>query len=137
MSKTLTVEGDLATVDSRAVLTTQGSVSAPSLVVPAGTTRITRIFAAISGANNADGSAVFMIRLNGAAVQDGEQTLIISAGGRIAVQAGSDAAPAICPLVVLDDLDIVINPSEVITIAGEMMGSDIGTGRTVVTLHFG
>ena len=46
MSKTLTVEGDITAVDTRTLLTTQGSVTAPSLVVPSGMTKIVKILVA-------------------------------------------------------------------------------------------
>lgn len=136
MSKTLTVEGDLATVDSRTLITTQGSVTAPSLVVPAGMTKIDKIIAAAAAEGLADGSAVFFIRLDGNAVQRGEQTIMLAAGGRIAVQAGSDAAPQNAQLFILDNADIEVSPSDTISIAAEMAGSDLGTGRVVITLFF-
>ena len=137
MTKTLTVEGDLATVDAIANLTSQGSVTAPSLVTPAGVSRIKSIVAAIGAEGLANGSAVFLVRLGGSAVKGGEQTLIISAGGRIAPQAGSDAAPSICSPVLLEDLDIEVSASDTIRVQAEMAGSDLGTGYAVVTLLFG
>ena len=136
MTKTLTVEGDLATVDLATTLTTQGSVTVPTLVTPAGTSKIDRILAAAGAEGLADGSAVFFIRLGGNAVKGGEQVLMISAGGRIAPQAGSDAAPSICSAVQFDDLDIECGPSDTIRIQAEMAGSDLGTGHVAVTLIF-
>jgi hypothetical protein len=136
MSKTLTVEGDLATVDSRTLITTQGSVTAPSLVTPAGITKIDKILVASGAEGLADGSAVFFLRLNGNAVKNGEQVIMVGAGARIAVQAGSDAAPQVGLLHILDNLEIAVNPSDSITIAAEMAGSDLGTARVVVTLMF-
>lgn len=136
MSKTLTVEGDLATVDSRTLITTQGSVTAPSLVTPAGITKIDKVLVAAGAEGLADGSGVFFIRLNGNAVKNGEQVIMVSAAGRIAVQAGSDAAPQVGKLFSLLDAEIAVSPSDSITIAAEMAGSDLGTGRVVVTLIF-
>lgn len=136
MSKTLTLEGDLATVDSRSVITTQGSVTAPSLVVPSGVTMIKRVIVAAAAEGLANGSAVFFLRLDGNAVTRGEQTIMVSAAGTIAVQAGSDASPQIADPLVLDNADIQVTPSDTITVAAEMAGSDIGTGRVVVTLVF-
>lgn len=136
MSRTLTVEGDLATVDSRTLITTQGSVTAPSLVVPAGMTKIDKLIVAASQEGLANGSAVFFVRLGGAAVLRGEQTLMISAGGTIAVQAGSDAAPCIDQIFTLEDVQIDVSPSDVISISAEMAGSDLGTGHVVVTAVF-
>ena len=59
-----------------------------------------------------------------------------SAGGRIAVQGGSDAAPSVCPAFVLEDAAIEVSASDTIAISAEMAGSDLGTGRVVVTLVF-
>lgn len=136
MSKTLTVEGDLATVDSRTLITTQGSVTAPSLVVPSGMKKIDKLIAVATAEGLADGSAVFFIRLGGNAVLRGEQTIMISAAGRIAVQTGSDAAPQIGRLVIVENADIEVSPSDTLTVAAEMAGSDLGTGHVVVTLVF-
>lgn len=136
MSKTLTVEGDLATVDTRTIISTQGSVTAPSLVVPSWAKSIARIIVAASQEGLANGSAVFFLRLGGNAVQRGEQTLMVSAGGTIGVQAGSDAAPCIAKPVIFDNVDIDVSPSDTISIAAEMAGSDLGTGHIAVTLVF-
>lgn len=136
MNKTLTVEGDLATVDSRTLITTQGSVTAPSLVTPAGVSKIDKIFAAAGSDGLAVGSGVFYLRINGSAVKNGEQVIMVGAAGVIAVQAGSDAAPEIGRLFKLENADIAVSPSDSITIAAEMAGSDLGTGRIVVTLLF-
>lgn len=136
MSKTLTVEGDLATVDSRTNLTSQGSVTAPSLVVPSGVTVIDKIIAAVAAEGLADGSAVFFLRVGGSAVKRGEQNIVIGAGARIAVQAGSDAAPSIGRLFILEDCQIEVNPSDTVTIAAEMAGNDLGTGHVIVTIMF-
>jgi len=136
MSKTLTVEGDLGTVDARASLTTQGSVTAPSLIVPAGVSKIDKVIVVAAAEGLADGSGVFFLRLNGGGIKNGEQVITVAAAGRIAVEAGSDAAPQIGQLFILEDADIEVSPSDVITIAGEMAGDDLGTGRMVVTLAF-
>lgn len=136
MSKTLTVEGNIATVDAIARLTTQGSVTAPSLVVPSGMSKIDKII--VSGASEGlgDGSAVLYLRLGGSAIKRGEQSIMVAASGRIAVQAGSDAAPQISSVFILDNADIEVTPSDTLTVSGEMAGSDLGTSRMVVTLVF-
>lgn len=136
MSKTITVEGDITAVDTRTLLTTQGSVTAPSLVVPSGMTKIDKILVAVAAEGLADGSAAFLLRLGGAGVLKGEQTLTVGAGGRIAVQAGSDAAPQISRVYEFSDVDIDVSASDTITIAGEMAGQDLGTARMIVTILF-
>lgn len=136
MSRTFTVEGDLATVDSRTLITTQGSVTTPSSVVPSGMKKIVKIIAAACAEGLANGSAVFFIRLGGNAVLKGEQAIVLSAAGTIAVQVGSDAAPQVAELFILEDADIDVSPSDTITVAAEMAGSDLGTGHVVVTLVY-
>lgn len=136
MSKTLLVEGDLATVDSRTILSTQGSVTAPSTLVPSWAKKIDRIMVAAAPEALANGSAVFFVRLGGNAVLRGEQSLMVSAAGCIAVQSGSDAAPQVSRVVVYEDCDIDVSPSDTVTISAEMAGSDLGTGHIVVGLQF-
>ena len=136
MSRTLTLEGDIASVDTRTVITTQGSVTAPSLVVPAKATKIDRIIVAAAAEGLAAGSAVFFVRIGGNAVRRGEQVVMVSAAGMIAVQVGSDAAPAIASVFILENADIEVIASDTLSIAAEMAGSDIGTGRVVITLGF-
>lgn len=136
MSKTFTVEGDITTADSRTLLTTQGSVTAPSSVVPAGVSKIDKIVIACASEALADGSQVWFLRLGGNAVKNGEQTVVIAASGRIAVQAGSDAAPQVMHPLVLEDCDIQVSPSDTITVAVEGAGTDTGTGHAVVTLVY-
>lgn len=136
MAKTLTLEGDITTVDSKTNLTTQGSVTAPSVVVPAGVSKIDKIIVAASAEGLANGSAVFFLRVGGNAVDRGEQVIMISAAGIIAVQLGSDAAAQVAAPIVLDDVDIAISPSDTLSISAEMAGSDLGTGHVVATVVF-
>lgn len=134
--KTLTVEGDVTAADTRTALLTQGSVASPSLLVPAGYTKIDKIIVAAASEGLADGKQSFFLRLGGNAVQGGEQLLPISASGRIAVQTGSDAAPQVCYPKVFDNLDIAVSPSDNISIWAEGAGDDTGTARVAVTLVF-
>lgn len=136
VNKTFTVEGDIASADTRTLLTTQGSVSAPSPVVPSGMKKIDRIVFAASSEGLADGAQTWILRLGGNAVQNGEQTIAISASGRIAPQSGSDSAPQLCRPIVIDDVDLVVTASDTLTVAIEGAGTDTGTGHAVVTLIY-
>ena len=136
MSQTLTVEGDITAVDTRTLITTQGSVTAPSLVSPSGAKQIKSILVACGAEGLADGSASFFLRLGGNGILRGEQTIMVSGGGRIAPQSGSDAAPSTCRPIILDDMQIDISPTDTITVAAEMAGQDLGTAHIVVTLIF-
>lgn len=137
MAKTFTVEGDIASADSRTLLTTQGSVTAPSSVVPAGVSKIVGATIAATTEGLADGAQSYFLRIGGNAVRNGEQTIAISAVGRIAVQSGSDAAPQLMASIVLNNLDIEVVPSDTLTVAVEGAGTDTGTGHAVVTLIYG
>jgi len=138
MSRTITVEGDVNAIDTRTLLTSQGSVSAPSLVVPSGMTKIKKIIAvaAIDGLAD-DGGVTFFIRLGGNAVLGGEQSLVHHGAGSQSVQSGSDAAPSVGIPFVLDDADIDVSPSDTISIAAEMAGVDPGDATVAVTLVYG
>lgn len=135
-NKTMTVEGDIASVDTRTALLTQGSVTAPSLIVPAGYSKIDKIFAAACAEGLANGKQTWFLRLGGNSVQGGEQVITLGSSGTIAVQAGSDAAPQVVPVLVLENLDIAVNSSDTISIWAEGSGEDTGTGHAVVTLVF-
>ena len=136
MSRTLTLEGDIASADTRTQLTTQGSVTAPSTVVPKGTTKIDKVFLAATTEGLADGAQSYLVRIGGNAVKNGEQVIAISAVGRIAPQSGSDSAPQIMSSWVLDNADIEVGESDTLTVSVEGCGTDTGTGHAIVTLVF-
>jgi len=135
MSKTLTLEGDITAADTATNLTTQGSVTSPSRTTPRGVSRIKRIIVGVAPDMAAAGSATFLVRIGGDAVEKGEQTLVVAAAGGQLPQTGAD--PTGIPLVSVDmDVDIAISEVENIRVQGEMAGSDLGTARMVVTLVF-
>ncbi len=132
----ITVEGEITAVDTLTRLTAQGSVTAPSRLTPPDATMLKRLVFALSHDGQADGEVTFILRLSGDALKGGEQTLIIGAGSRIAVQTGSDAAPAVMAPMVVDNLNLDINPNETLDISVEMAGVDVGTAGIVVTAIF-
>lgn len=136
VNKTFTVEGDIASADAKVLLTTQGSVTAPSPVVPSSVKIIDKIVFAASSEGLADGKQTWILRLGGNAVLGGEQVIAMGASGRIAVQAGSDAAPQVTVATVLEDVDIEVRASDTISVAAEGAGDDTGTGHAVVTLIY-
>ncbi len=135
-NKTLLVEGDITTADARTALLTQGSITAPSMLVPAGFTKISKVIVAATSEGLADGSQSWFVRLGGNAVRGGEQLLPIGASGRIAVQSGSDAAPQFVAPYVYENCDIEVSPSDVVSVWAEGAGTDTGTGHAVVGLVF-
>ncbi len=137
MSRTITVEGDVNTVDVRTVLTTQGSITAPSLVVPAGMTRITKVIATGAADNLADdGSVAFFVRLGGSAVLGGEQVIVFGGLGGQLPQTGSDVAPSVGLVFVHDDADIAVQASDTVSISVEAAGVDPGDTTVAVTLVY-
>lgn len=136
MSKTLTVVGSITTADTRTQVTSQGSVTAPSLVVPSGMTKIDKVLVSVAAEGLADGSAVYLLRLGGSGILKGEQVLTVGASGRIAPQAGSDSAPEVGKLFILENADIDVSPSDNVSISAEMAGNDLGTARIAVTILF-
>ena len=138
MSRTITVEGDVNAIDTRTLLTAQGSVTTPSLVVPSGMKKIIGMICAIAADELADdGQYVAFVRLGGTAVLNGEAVIMFAGGGNQTVQTGSDAAPSIGEPVVFEDLDIDVSPSDTITIAAEIAGVDPGDTAVSVTLIYG
>lgn len=136
VNKTFTVEGDLAAADTKYNLTTQGSTTAPSPVVPAGTKKIDKIVFAASSEGLADGKQGWFLRLGGNAVLGGEQVIAVGASGRIAVQTGSDAAPQMIGPTVIENVDVEVRASDTISVSVEGAGDDTGTGHAVVTLVY-
>jgi len=136
LTKTLTVEGDIIAADTVTSLTTQGSVSAPSRVVPSGVRKIDKIIVGVAAELAAAGDAGYHITLGGSAVLRGAQKITVGAQGGQTPQTGSDQAPSGVINFVLEDADIDVSPSEVIDIGAEMAGDDLGTARIVVTLVF-
>lgn len=136
INRTFTVEGNITSADTKTLLTTQGSVSAPSPVVPAFAKMIRRVIVAVASDGLAAGAQNFFLRLGGNAILGGEQVISIGATGTIAVQAGSDAAPQVVPSTVLNDLFISVSPSDTLSVAVEGAGDDTGTPHAVVTLVY-
>ena len=137
MSKTIVVTGALDAADTLVRLTAQGSVSAPSLVIPQGVTMIKNISGSVAQDGLADdGMAAVFLRLGGSAVKNGESTLMVAGLGNQSVQSGSDAAPAIGGLFKLTDANIEVNAGDVISIAVEGAGVDWGDAQVVVGLEY-
>lgn len=137
MSKTLTLRGAVDAPDVRNVLTSGADETAPSLVVPRGSTMIKSISAVAAHDGGADdGSAVWFLRIGGNAVKNGEQTIVFGASGNQTVQAGSDAAPNIMTPFVLENADIEVQEGDTLSISAEYGGVDIGDGEVAVTLVF-
>lgn len=135
MTRTITLEGDIAAVDTDTPLVTQGSVAAPSRKVPVGMSKIDKIIVGAAADIAAVGSGVYIIRLGGTAVQRGEQVIVVAASGGAAAQTGADPTGIHNILAIFEDVDIEV-VADIINVSAEMAGSDLGTARVVVTLVF-
>lgn len=136
MSSTLSLEGVVTANNTRTELTAQGSVATPSTVVPAGFTKIDKVYASAAANFAAAGSASILVRIGGNAVKAGEQTLVIGGAGGPLPQLGSDTNGSRTWLFRLENADIPISASDTISVFGEMMGSDLGEITVGVTLVF-
>lgn len=136
MTRTMTVEVDMADDDVKYELTGQGSTNAPSRQVPADVSEIQHIVASLSSDCAASGSAVFFIRIFGGGIA-GIQEIVIGAASHIAVQSGADSSGQRSVLFQLENVNIAVTPGETITVEGEYAGDDLGTANVVVTLIFG
>lgn len=132
----VTVEGEIASVDTLTSLTTQGSISAPSRLTPPQAKKIARVIYSLASDAAADGEVSLFLRLSGDAIKGGEQVIALGSDSYIDVQAGSDAEHAHMVPRILDNLDIEVTPNETLDIALEMAGVDPGTVTGVVTVIF-
>lgn len=136
MSKTLTVEGDVNAANTLTNLTAQGSVAVPSRVTPANAKRIKTVIVAAACDQLAEGAANILVRLGGNAIRRGTQKIICAGLAANTVVSGSDLPPVYNPLFMLENADIDVDGSEVIDIAAEVAGDDLGDATVVVTLIF-
>ena len=134
MTKNILLEGDITAADTFTALATRGSETAPSLQIPAGWSKLTRMIVAVAVDTAAAGSAIFILRLTGPAI-NGTHDIVIGGGGGQAVQAGSDAPPMAGDNQDFDNLDIDVNGGDVITVQAAMTDTDLGTARVVVALY--
>lgn len=125
-------EGAVTAVDTKTQLTTLGSETAPGpLLVPAGAKMLTAVIAAMSTdlATAADGT--HFIRLEGAGLPEGPESLTIGASGAQVATGGSYSNPAF-----RFELDIPVTPANEILLFGENAGEDAGSCTFGVTLEF-
>lgn len=131
--KTFLVEGDIAAADTFTALATRGSETTPSMQLPADWKKVTKIFVAVAIDFTAPGSAIYILRLSGAAIE-GTQDIVVGADAGQDPQAGSDTAPDQAMTFELDDVDIDVSGGDVISVQGCMTDTDLGTARMVVGL---
>lgn len=134
MTRTLTLESQEGTVDTKETLSTQGSVTTPDRQVPPGVTRIARIEGGVAPDLAAAGSAVFFLRLAGAALVHAEQVIVLAAAGGATVQSGADPVGLACQFSF--DVDIAVKPNVTLTPSFEMAGSDLGDCSFTISLIY-
>lgn len=134
--RTLTVEGLITAIDTQTPFTTQGSIVAPSRLVPQGAKKIDQILFSTASDGAAAGNASMFLRLGGAAVRNGEQTIFFGGHGKSTVQSGGDGAPNLGAYFHLMDADIEVSPGDTIDIVVEHAGVDTGNVQSGVTLLY-
>ena len=134
MSQVLLLEGDITAADTFTALATRGSETSPSLQLPTSWSKIKRIICAAAVDMAAAGSAIFILRLTGAAVQ-GTQDIVIAGAGGQDPQAGSDTPGIIGLNKIIDDADIPVSGGDVMNVQAAMTDTDLGTARVVVSLY--
>jgi hypothetical protein len=132
----VTVEGDLTAVDTVVRLTSQGSVTSPSRLVPPTATMLKRLIVAVGSDAAADGEVNYLVRIGGDAIKGGEQTFIVAGESYIDVQSGSDAQHGAMQALILDEVDLDVTPNETLDISAEMVGVDVGSATIVVSAQF-
>lgn len=125
-------EGEATAVDTKTQLTTLGSQTAPGpLLVPS---KATKLLGAIVAANSnfaATGRADGIVRLEGAGLKNGPETIsVVSAGNNVATGGQN------CETAQYYELNVDVIPSQEILIFGEMTGADVGQISFGVTLVF-
>lgn len=128
-------EGEVAAVDTKTALSTQGSNSSPgAMLVPAGKTKIAQIITAAGfGFNDDDADAcVLFIRLEGNGMVEQQVIPIASASCGTGAELGEPFAlgPNIIPV------DFDVKPGNQIQIYAEVCGSDVIVANASVTLGF-
>lgn len=132
----VTVEGDLADDGVAIPLTTQGSTTAPSRQVPAGSKVIDRLIVSVAPDLAAAGACSFLVRLGGKGIKGGEQHIFVAGAGGAAVQSGADPVGLAMSPFVLDDAEIEVVSLNTIDVEGEITGDDIGDAHMAVTMIF-
>jgi hypothetical protein len=132
--KTFLVEGDIAAADTFTALATRGSETSPSMQIPADWTKIDKLIVSSTVDMVAAGSTAFILRITGPAVKGDHDITIGGAGGQDP-QAGSDCAPVVSNIFILEDLDIDVSGGDVIQLLAAMTDTDLGTARVVVCVY--
>lgn len=120
-------EIEATAVDTKTHLSTQGSETAPGiLVVPAGSRKLLGVWASIGCDHAAAGSCSCFLVLEGGGLKEGPETVAVGAAGSESTTGASSLNPA-----VFYPLDVDVTPGNEILIYGEMAGEDVGS------IHFG
>lgn len=125
-------EGDVTAVDTKTQLATLGSEAAPGpLLVPANAKELAAIHVAFAGDFAAANDSAVFVRIEGPALPEGPETVVVGALGVAVATGGQSSTRAIrIPLAIP-----VVSANELLIFA-EMAGEDTGTIRVGVTAEF-
>ena len=142
MARTRTFTGSQTAVNTNTILTAQGSVGTANNVIPGnGKNKIVALYADVGADFLGLGNAVYFIRIGGDGISQGEQQIMVGAGGgQIVTTAQSGIFPFLLgrgnPDNTFGDLDIECDGGGVVTVSLEMAESDIGSIGGAITLVF-
>ena len=129
-----TRDASITAVDTRTAATTLASATAESpanIPVPAGSTTLDEVIAAIGPDLAVAGSASFFARLEGDGLKESPQYVPIGAAGNNVATGGQAVIKGN-----RHKLEIGVTPGNTIAVSVEMAGADIGTVAVGVTLVF-
>lgn len=142
MARTRTFSGSQTAVNTNTILTGQGSVTTANNVIPGnGKNKIIGLYVSVGSDFLGLGNAVYFIRIGGDGINNGEQQIMVGAGGG---QIVTTAASAIFPFELgaglpdntFGNVDIDCDGGGIVTVAAEMAETDIGSIGIAVTLLF-
>lgn len=124
--------GEITAVDTATELTAQGSVTTANRRPAKGTSKIDRIVVGATGDHAVDGGATIFLRLPGAGIKGGAQTIMVGATGGELTAAADHTAGQMHRTI--ENVDIPITGDD-IEIRAEMAGVDPGTVSIGITLY--
>ena len=130
MTRTITVEGRITSVNTASALVSQGSITTANRRPRTGATKILQINAVASVDVAAAGAGSIILRLVGG-VQNGPHTFGIASFGGQAVQGGADPS-GVLHAGSLFDVDIFLTGDN-LEVEFEQVGSDLGDADLCVT----
>lgn len=131
MAKYKSVEGEIATVDVLANLTTFGAETTGPVKVPNGASKLVEIWVSVGAhIDTAGDNSTIAVRLSGDGIVDGPQDFVVAGAGSGVTSTGTPILPA-----ARYPVDIGVKPNETINVAA-VGTADFAVASVGVTLVF-